>query len=165
MGGRARSRTRSPKFHPATHASASDPPWSNAGALAAQAWLATRNIPRPSLSRWHVEISLDVVDAPALVDFDERVATRFHIDIYAEEWGFYCCHHARASWIRVTDVPFVHGRDDFKLLAVVPPLKEISSLVRAFELQHSVWFRRDRALVRANLANAESAIRRWVESF
>jgi len=164
MSGRGRSRTQGPQFNPA-YASATDPPWSNAGALAAQAWLTARNIPRPSLSRWHVEIALDVVDAPARADFDERTATRFHVDIYAEEWGFYCCHRGRASWIRVTDVPFVHGRDDFKLLAAVPPLKEIGSLLRTVEQQHSVWFRRDRALVRTSLATAESAIRRWVEAF
>src|SRR5947207_487774 len=80
--------------------------------------------------------------------FDERTDTRFRVEIYSEEWGFLFCHAGQASWIRVTDVPFVHGRDDFKLLPSMPALKDLGTLLRSVEQQHHVRFRRRNALVR-----------------
>lgn len=135
-----------------------------AGALAASSWLSARSIGAGGLLRWNAEIALDVVDGPAPEEFDDHVASRFHIDIYSEEWGFYFCHGGRASWIRVTDIPFVHGRDDFAVLSATPPLDEIGSLLQALESRYTIAFRRDRALVRTNLPQAEAAIRAWVLS-
>lgn len=135
-----------------------------AGVLAARAWLAARGVTATGLLRWHAEILLDVVDQSAREAFDERVDTRFRIDIYSEEWGFFFCHGGRASWIRITDIPFVHGRDDFHLLAVTPALREFGGLVRSIEHQHAIRFRRRNALVHTNIPAAESPIRRWVES-
>ena len=89
-----------------------------AGKLAAQGWLRARALSAPAFTAWHVEVSLDVRDEPAPMLFDERRDTRLRIEIYSEEWGVFFCHHAKASWIRVTDIAFVHGRDDFNLLAV-----------------------------------------------
>lgn len=141
-----------------------DPTPPNAGARAAAEWLADREVGRPTMRRWHVEISLSPLDAPASLQFDERVDTRFHVDIYAEEWGFFFCHGGHTSWIRVTDIPFIHGRDDFQLLAQAPPLADIGSLLRGLENEHRLLFRRKHALVRTNLAGVEPGIRRWIET-
>jgi hypothetical protein len=134
------------------------------GGAAAVQWLAQRKLSATSVLRWHVEIALDVVEAPAPKDFDALTATRFHIDIYSEEWGVFFCHAGRSSWVRITDIAFVHGRDDFGLLATMPPLKDVGALLRRLEHQHGVQLQRGFAAVRTNLANAEPAIRRWIAS-
>jgi hypothetical protein len=134
----------------------------NAGKLAAQAWMQRRGLSTPALMPWHVEVSLDVRDAPATIQFDERTDTRFRIEIYSEEWGFFFCHLRRTSWIRVTDIPFVHGRDDFHLLPLTPALEDLASLFRSVEQQHAIRFRREHALVRTNIPSAELAVRVWI---
>jgi len=134
------------------------------GAIASAHWLAQRRLSSTSVLRWHVEIALDVVDGPAPVEFDERTATRFHIDLYSEEWGVFFCHAGRSSWVRVTDIAFVHGRDDFGLLAEMPALPDLGAWLRRLEQQHGVVFQRAFARVRTNLANAEPVIRRWIAS-
>jgi len=140
-------------------------PWSTLGGAAAASWLTERGLSAPPGNlRWHAEIALDVVDDIAPLQFDDRVATRFHLDLYFEEWGFFFCHGGRASWIRVTDVPFVHGRDDFQLLAQTPPLSDIGTLLRGVERDHGIQFRRDRARIRTNLQRAEAPLRAWVEA-
>lgn len=149
------------------------PPWrisaSSAGALGtigsreAFSWLADRSIPTPP-TRWHVAIGLDVRDEPAQPSFDDASDTRFHIEIYAEEWGFFFCHAGRASWIRITDQPFVHLRDDFALIGKTPSLPSIGALLRELEAEHAIAFRRDLACVSTNLVNAEPAIRRWISA-
>ncbi|HEX4416639.1 MAG TPA: hypothetical protein VH165_02015 [Kofleriaceae bacterium] len=130
--------------------------------MAAAAWLAARRLPSPGAQRWHIEVALDVVDAPASFEFDDRTATRFHIDIYSEEWGVFFCHAGRSSWIRITDIAFVHGRDDFGLLGTMPPLQNVGTLLRRLEQQHGVQLQRQHAAVRTNLASTEPAIRRWL---
>ena len=114
--------------------------------------------------RWHVAIGLDVRDTPALASFDEATDSRFHIEIYGEEWGYFFCHGGKASWIRITDQAFVHMRDDYGLLASTPKLEDIGKTLRAVEQQHGLKFRRDLAFVSTSLVNAEPAIRTWVES-
>jgi hypothetical protein len=136
----------------------------NAGAIAAASWLRSLGLnPPPGLLRWHVEISLDVVNRPARVEFDEQRDTRFHIDIYSEEWGFLFCHVGRVSWIRITDIPFVHGRDDHQLLAQTPALDNIGELLRAVEQKHQIYFFREHAMIRTNVVAAEHLIRRWLQ--
>ncbi len=137
--------------------------WSSVGATAAATWLRARGLAAPGQSRWHVEVALDVVDVPAPADYDEATATRFHIDIYSEEWGHYFCHNGRSSWIRVTDIAFVHGRDDYQLLTLTPPLPDIGRLLRQLEQKYGVRFRRDHALIRTNVDRAEVAVRAWLE--
>ncbi|HEY2732945.1 MAG TPA: hypothetical protein VGI70_03125, partial [Polyangiales bacterium] len=105
----------------------SDAGFSTAGRVAAAGWLQARALQTIGGARWHVEIALDVVDQPASAEYDERTASRFHIEIFGEEWGFFFCHAGRASWIRVTDVAFVHGRDEFGLLGVTPDLSQIGA--------------------------------------
>jgi hypothetical protein len=136
---------------------------SSSGRVAAAEWLADRRIQTPSLKRGHVEVSLATLDTAAPMNYDDRVDTRFHIDIYAEEWGFFFCHEGRASWIRITDIPFVHGRDDFTLLAQTPALPDIGALLRTLEALHKVGFRRKLALVRTNVPASEGEIRTWIE--
>ncbi len=138
------------------------PASSSEGASAAAGWLAARRLPTPSVLRWHVEIALDTRDAPAPHAFDDRAATRFHVDIYSEEWGVFFCHGGRSSWIRVTDIAFVHGRDDFGLLGTIPALKDIGALLRKLEQQHTIQLHREHAAIRTNLTGAEPAIRRWI---
>jgi hypothetical protein len=132
------------------------------GAVAAAAWLHHVAPTSTTTTRWHVEIVLDVIHARAPSEWDETTATRFHLDVYAEEWGYYVCHAGHASWIRITDVPFVHGRDDFKLLSSTPALIEIGGLIRRIESDHSIHFQREHATVRTNIAGIEPSIRRWI---
>jgi hypothetical protein len=135
-----------------------------AGKLAAQSWLRSRRLSAPAMMPWHIEVSLDVRDAPAEAVFDERRDTRFRIEVYSEEWGLFFCHQSRASWIRVTDIPFVHGRDDFHILPTLPALKDVGPLVRSLEREHAITFRRERALILTNVPSAEPAIKLWVGS-
>lgn len=139
------------------------PTWSTAGSRAAAEWLADRQVPAPR-TRWAVEIALDVRDEPAPCEFDERVDTRFHLEIYSEEWGLLFCHAGRVSRIRITDVEFVHGRDDYHLQGTVPPLAQIGSLLRALEDRFRIAFRRDLALVLTDIDGAEPAIRAWIQT-
>ena len=133
------------------------------GSLAAFAWFADQGLTMPA-TRWHVAIGLDVRSIPAPVIFDETVDSRFHIEIYSEEWGYFFCHGGRSSWIRVIDAPFVHLRDDFGLVASTPDLENIGAQLRSVEKQFGLQFRRDLAFVDTSLANAEPAIRRWISS-
>lgn len=159
MGGAAHSRR-----SPSTLVVHAGPTISTAGKLAAQAWVRARALSAPALTPWHVEISLDGRDGPAPLEFDDSRDTRFRLEIYSEEWGVYFCHHGRASWVRVTDIAFVHGRDDFGLLPIVPPLKDVSSLLRRIERQHDLAFRREHARIRTNVPSAERAVRAWVNA-
>ena len=133
------------------------------GSRAAFEWLAARGQPVPAM-RWHVAIGLDVRDEPAPASFDEATDTRFHVEIYSEEWGFFFCYRGKASWIRITDVAFVHMRDDYGLLARTPKLAAIGTLLRALELEHAITFRRKLAYVNTSLSGAEAQIRAWIES-
>jgi hypothetical protein len=101
--------------------------------------------------RWHVEVTLDA-----------GAGTRFHLNVYAEEWGFAFHHARRSSWIRVTDVPFVHGRDDFNLILIAPDLTGLGAFLGSLEQTHSIDFGRTGATVRSNVPRAQAAVRRWL---
>jgi hypothetical protein len=135
-----------------------------AGALATQSWLAGRGLQVPPRATWEVSIALDVIDQTAPAAFTESKATRFHIAISSTEWGFYFCHQGRASWIRITDLPFVHERDDHALLFRVPPLRSLRSLVRTLEETYRIELRREHALIRSTIPGSEPAIWEWVLS-
>jgi hypothetical protein len=124
----------------------------NTGPIASAAWLAAREL-YPKDPKWFVEIGL-------VTDGD----TRLDLEIYAEEWGFRFLHAGRMSWIRVTDVPFVHGRDDYQLLRTTPPLRAIGDLVRALEQRHGVEFDRTRAALRTTIADSDDVIRQWISA-
>jgi hypothetical protein len=135
------------------------------GVIEAHSWVESLGLhPPPGALRWHAEISLDVVDGPARVEFDDRVDTRFHIDVYSEEWGFFFCHAGRVSWIRVTDIAFVHGRDDHQLLTESPSLEAMGDLMRRLEAKHAVRVNRPHAIIGTNITAAEPQLRRWLLS-
>jgi hypothetical protein len=134
------------------------------GKLAAQSWLRNLGLTGLAVGPWHVEVTLEPRDAAPGAVFDERRDTRFRIEIYSEEWGVFFCHAGKASWIRVTDIAFVHGRDDHGLLASMPRLEDIGLLLRAVERTYAVSFRREHALIRTNLPSIEGAVRLWIRS-
>jgi hypothetical protein len=107
----------------------------------------------PEDQRWSVEITL-----PAPED------TRFKLDVYSEEWGYSFAYRDRVSWIRVTDIRFVHGRDDHDLLAQTPPLKNIHKLIAGIEQRFDISFDRGGAIVRTNIRDAEPALLSWLRS-
>ena len=143
-------------------ASASDAA-SSTGMIATGSWAGARGLTPPSHERWYVEIALETGAVRPPSEFDETIATRFQLDIYSEEWGVFFCHAGRSSWIRTADAVFVHGRDEFQLLGIVPPLEDIGRLLRHVEQQQRIAFQRQHASVRTNLPNAAGAIRSWVQ--
>lgn len=134
----------------------------HAGALATASWLSARGLLVPPNEPWDVAIALDVVDERAPASFEEAADTRFHMAFAATEWGYFFCHHSRWSWIRVTDIPFVHERDDFGLRAKTPPLRDLGRLVRSLEEAYRVRFRRGYASIQTTIAGAEPAVRAWL---
>lgn len=122
---------------------------SNTGPIASAAWLAECEL-FPKEPKWHALATLAAGDA------------RFHIEIFAEEWGFRFEHGGRESWIRVTDVPFVHGRDDHELLRKTPPLRQLGKLVRSIESTHQLAFDRGSAAIETTIEGGEPVIRGWV---
>jgi hypothetical protein len=132
-----------------------------AGALAAETWLRARGA-TPTAFRWHVEVTLEATSKTARNQSLDN--TQLRLEIYSDEWGVYFAHAGRASWVRVTDVAFVHGRDDFGLLHVLPPLKDVGQLMRHLERAHGVRFRFDRPVVKTNLEDVEPLVRAWVTS-
>src|SRR6185312_13500449 len=85
------------------------------GAFAALAWLRERDPAATSNDRWYVEIALDVIASSAAYEFDDATATRFHLDIYREEWGVWFCHRGRSSRIVCSDAIRVLGADHYNL--------------------------------------------------
>ena len=135
------------------------------GGQASAGWLRARSISTPPTTlRWHVEIAMGLEPTTPPSDFDETKTTRFHLDIYSEEWGVFFCHAGKASWIRVTDLAFVHGRDEHELLGVVPSLRDISLLLRELERRYGIELQREHASIRTNLANSEAHIRAWIDT-
>jgi hypothetical protein len=130
--------------------SAQKPSWKGMlGAEASATWLAALGL--EPVPRWYAEV--------ALADGESR----FFLNVYAEEWGYAFHHGSRASWIRVTDIAFVHGRDDYSLLTTAPDLLAIETVIRRVETDHSLAFPRGESEIRTNLAaGAEHAIRSWL---
>jgi hypothetical protein len=126
------------------------------GPLASAAWLLARGL-LPREQKWFVEIEL-----PAKGKSEHEALAKLLLEVYAEEWGFRFERERRVSWIRVTDVPFVHGRDDHGLLTKTPRLERISMLVRALEGDHGIEFERTQATIRSNVPNADSVISSWL---
>ena len=126
----------------------------NTGPIASAAWLAAREL-YPRDPKWRVEIELVPATSRDM---------RLELEIYAEEWGFRFSVGERVSWIRVTDVPFVHGRDDHGLLRATPALRDIGELVRSIERSHAVAFERRTAAIRTTIDGGEPAIRSWLET-
>lgn len=135
-----------------------------AGKLAARTWLESLVLTPPERRPWYVEITLGVDEAMPALAFDVATETRLRLEIYAEEWGVFFCHRGRMSWVRVTDLPFVHGHDDFNLAPITPPLRNIGELVRSIESAQRLRFDRGLALVRSNVPGADAALRPWLDA-
>ncbi len=88
----------------------------------------------------------------------------FHLELFSDEWGYKFEHADKVSWIRVTDVPFIHGRDDHQLIRITPALKNIGRLVQDLEQRFTIKFGRDTAAIKTTLRDAEPAIRDWIRS-
>ena len=114
------------------------------------AWLRMRGL--QETPRWHVEVLLE-----------GSAGSQFHLNVYAEEWGFAFHHARRSSWIRVTDIPFVHGRDDFGFIRKPPALEALGGFLRDLEHEHGLTLMRSTAAVRSNLNHATAAVRRWLQ--
>lgn len=130
------------------------------GPLAAAAWLVARDV-MPDGPQWSVKYVFDA-DREATFELDEHAtSTRFQLEIYAQEWGFVFRHGARVSWIRVTDIAFVHGRDDHGLLRETPNLRDVGALLRRLEHRFEVALPRESVLVQTSLVGAETVLRDW----
>ena len=125
-----------------------------AGAAASTAWLEERGLDAAHTPHWYIEITID----------SDTVETCFELNIYPEEWGFVFRRGARVSSIRVTDIAFVHGRDDHQLLADTPSLANIGELLAWIERRYDVVLHRTRATVKSNLVRATAVVRPWLVS-
>ncbi len=130
------------------------------GSMDANDWLKQLGIPATD-SHWFVEIALGIDESPLTDTWRGEAATRLHVFIYPQEWGFLFCHANQTSWIRIADRAYVHGRDDYALVSSTPPLRELSAFARELERRHQLAFRRDRALVRTNLLAIDDRVRDW----
>jgi hypothetical protein len=133
---------------------------SNTGPLATTAWLIERGLSSRE-PRWFVEIMIGTSDGFP----DKDAATLLRIELFSEEWGFWFQHDNKVSWIRVTDLRFVHGRDEHSLLRETPALGNLGALVRALEKRFDVRFVVETPLIRTNLFGAEPAINEWLRSW
>jgi hypothetical protein len=133
----------------------------NTGPLATASWLAARGL-LPDGPRWFVDVALSPVASRSPLVLDEETATQLQLEIYAEEWGIAFRHLGKGSWIRVTDLPFVHGRDDYVMLETIPALRNIGDLVRAIEARFAIRFERRAPTIRTSISSAEPIIRDWV---
>jgi hypothetical protein len=121
------------------------------GAAASNRWLADRRL-ESTASHWYVEITIDT----------DVLDVRFELNIYPEEWGFVFRYGRRVSSIRITDVAFVHGRDEHQLLSKTPPLERIGELLADLEQRYGVTFAHKSAIVKSNLIRATATIRPWL---
>lgn len=125
------------------------------GARASAAWLEDRGLDARNTPRWYVEVTLIASDTASDVSFE--------LNIYPEEWGYILRAGSRVSSIRVTDIAFVHGKDDHQLLSITPALANIGELITLIEMRKAVAFHRTQALVRSNLTRATSVVRAWLK--
>ena len=121
-----------------------------AGALASSRWVQSLAVTPPAV--WRAELEL------------RTESSRFTIEVDHREWGYIFCHAGRSSWIRVTDVPFVHDKDDFALLERTPPLRDIGALVRYIEREYKLVFKRCHASVETDVPSLVPESLRWLAS-
>lgn len=123
------------------------------GALASRAWIDRHGIAGP-FDGWFVEIQIRA-DVPEV---------RFELNVYPEEWGFVFRVGKKVSSIRITDVPFVHGVDELKLLSRTPTLDELPGFLASLQTEHAMVFDADGASVHTNLdeSRVTTTVRRWL---
>lgn len=126
------------------------------GAVASRAWLEARGIDPRSDAGWFIEIELRA-DLPI---------ARFELNLYPEEWGFVFRLNKRMSSIRITDLPFVHGLDELRLLDRTPRLDHLPPFLLTLEREHAMSFDHDGVKVHTNLdeASMTAAVRGWLNA-
>ena len=124
------------------------------GAAASATWARTHGLDVSRTPHWYVEIQLPT----------QRTDTRLDINLYPEEWGLIFRREGRVSSIRVTDVPFVHGLDDDKLLRDFPQLVDLHRFLDELERRFEIQFARQRPLVHSNVTDATTSVRAWLDS-
>jgi hypothetical protein len=126
-------------------------------------WLVARGLHPPveAGGRWKVTIALDVVD-PRITMAGSAINTRLHILIECFEWSVFFCHGSGSSWIRVTNVPRVHERDDFELLPHITDLRGLGTFIQRLEQRFQLRFRRQHAAIHTNLIDADQKLLLWV---
>jgi hypothetical protein len=107
-------------------------------------------------------MALDVVDEPASEVYWGDTATRFHLDVYTDEWGVMFIHGGKTSHVRKIGDLLDGSGDPHGLQRRLPALSEIATLVRALEAEHGIAFKRDHALVRTNLAGGKKLVGAWI---
>jgi hypothetical protein len=127
-------------------------PGATPGAAASAAWIEQQGLDVSRTPHWYVEITIP----------SDEPDTRFELNLYPEEWGIVFQRGSRVSSIRVTDIAFVHGLDDHRLISQVPPLERIHDLLGLIERRYDIALFRMRANVRSNLARAVAVVRPWL---
>lgn len=122
------------------------------GARAAAAWTAQLGLDVNGTPHWYVEIGLPT----------DTADTQLDLNIYPEEWGIVFRRGNRVSSIRVTDVAFVHGKDDHGLLTGFPELARFDELLATLERRYDLVFQRTQPAVRSNLRRAVAGVRAWL---
>jgi hypothetical protein len=123
---------------------------STTGPLATAQWLVQRELAVGAPPRWFVDVAFVVPGRD----------TKLQLEIYSDEWGVRLRHDGRESWIRITDVAFVHGRDDYQLLRRIPRLSAIGDLITTLERELGIRFDREHISVETNLSD-EPRVRAW----
>jgi hypothetical protein len=126
------------------------------------AWAKERKLDTTGKPKWYAEMSLDVKDEPASQVYFGDTASRFHLKIYASEWGYELVHGGKHSHVRIVEEPFVHGHDDFKLLKKTPKLAAIAAFLRELETKHGIAFKREHAFIRTNLKGGKPILKTWL---
>jgi len=132
------------------------------GSLAVAGWLAARGIYPPYGRTWRVHIALETLDRPASFLAN---ATRFHVTIDPDSWRYVFAHDDRTSTIHVTNLANAVDRDEHRLLASTPALKNLGTLLRDLESRYRIFFQRRHAAIRTDLPGSEPMIRAWISSF
>lgn len=131
------------------------------GSLAVAGWLAARGIYPPQGRTWRVQVALETLDRPASF---LASPTRFHLTIEPESWRYVFAHDDRTSTIQVSSFATAIDRDEHRLAAGTPALKNLGTLIRDLEARYRIFFQRRHAAIRTDLAGSEPIIRAWISS-
>lgn len=123
------------------------------GARESTAWLALRGLDALHVPAWYVHVTLHGIPAGTL-----------DLEVFPHEWCYAFELAGCTSTLRVTDIEFVHGRDDHNLLGEAPSLDRFLDFVARLEQRHAVRFDRTTALVHSNLTRAAPIVRAWLNS-
>ncbi len=120
-----------------------------------RAWLRECGLDVLGFRHWWVEVSMDT---------EPGVRIRLELGVSAIDWVV-ALHHG-LDGLSVARVRVSDGRcddhDEQRLLAEMTSLSRFGTLARALEIRHAITFRRHAAIVRSNLPDAPTIVRRWL---